>query len=127
ATFAAADVAGYVVSEGSLVAVDTSVPADLAFVGNGDNDGDGPSRFQFMLEGIDSFETRWQGGTNSGFGFDGDGDYTIQPPACSDFGDAPNSYGTTLADDGPRHTLTPGLLLGAEIDFDADGQPNPAA
>jgi uncharacterized repeat protein (TIGR01451 family) len=41
-----------------------------------------------------------------------------------DFGDAPDSYGTLLASDGPRHTLGSGLFLGAAVDADADGQPS---
>ncbi|MDQ4054770.1 MAG: GEVED domain-containing protein [Actinomycetota bacterium] len=49
------------------------------------------------------------------------------PGEQRDFGDAPQSYGTLLADDGPRHFIVGGLLLGAEIDFDPDGQPSPAA
>jgi uncharacterized repeat protein (TIGR01451 family)/fimbrial isopeptide formation D2 family protein/LPXTG-motif cell wall-anchored protein len=50
-------------------------------------------------------------------------DYPVEAAAQLDFGDAPNSYGTTLASDGPRHTVTPGLTIGSLIDFDADGQP----
>lgn len=57
----------------------------------------------------------------------------IQPTAfCSDFGDAPASYGTTIADNGPRHSLpgydpdtnTTALMLGTQIDVEADGQPS---
>ncbi|TVS09583.1 MAG: hypothetical protein EA424_26790, partial [Planctomycetaceae bacterium] len=42
-----------------------------------------------------------------------------------DFGDAPDSYGTTLAQDGARHVLLPSipLWLGAGVDPDPDGQP----
>src|SRR5438046_8082849 len=35
----------------------------------------------------------------------------------ADFGDAPDSYGTTLASNGARHRLAPGVQLGALIDF----------
>ncbi len=46
-----------------------------------------------------------------------------------DFGDAPDTgvgtgaenYRTSLADDGPRHTIVPGLRLGASIDEEPDG------
>src|SRR5215211_251686 len=38
-----------------------------------------------------------------------------------DFGDAPNSYGTTLASNGARHTTT-ALFLGANADDEADAQ-----
>ncbi|MBN1558615.1 hypothetical protein JW998_00080, partial [candidate division KSB1 bacterium] len=41
----------------------------------------------------------------------------------NDWGDAPDSYGTRFASDGPRHVLNPYLWLGATIDPDNDGQP----
>jgi large repetitive protein len=41
-----------------------------------------------------------------------------------DFGDAPDTYGTTLAADGPRHGVTAGFSLGATIDSEANGQPS---
>ncbi len=41
-----------------------------------------------------------------------------------DFGDAPDTYGTTLAGDGPRHGVTTGFSLGATIDSEANGQPS---
>ncbi|MGH7157851.1 MAG: DUF6923 family protein [Candidatus Saccharimonadales bacterium] len=48
-----------------------------------------------------------------------------------DFGDAPSSYGTLLADDGPRHSVpgfnsttnTAPLMLGTKIDIETDGFP----
>ncbi len=40
-----------------------------------------------------------------------------------DFGDAPESYGTTLANDGPRHNVDPGVRLGASV----TGETNSAA
>jgi hypothetical protein len=43
-----------------------------------------------------------------------------------DFGDAPLSYGTTLATNGARHA-TSSLFLGDAVDIDADGQPSIAA
>jgi hypothetical protein len=43
-----------------------------------------------------------------------------------DFGDAPDSYGTTLANDGPRHGVT-SLFLGAVVDAEPDGQPDALA
>lgn len=43
-----------------------------------------------------------------------------------DFGDAPDSYGTTLANDGPRHVVG-SLFLGPAFDAEPDGQPDPAA
>jgi ELWxxDGT repeat protein len=44
-----------------------------------------------------------------------------------DFGDAPASYGTLLANDGARHSIVIGFHLGAALDFDADGQPDSGA
>ena len=43
-----------------------------------------------------------------------------------DFGDAPASFGTLLADDGPRHVIG-SLFLGNAVDPEADGQPDIAA
>ncbi|MEB4593382.1 DUF11 domain-containing protein [Candidatus Thiothrix sp. Deng01] len=39
-----------------------------------------------------------------------------------DFGDAPDSYGTKLAGNGAQHEIIPGLMLGATVDDEADGQ-----
>ncbi len=41
-----------------------------------------------------------------------------------DFGDLPNSYGTLLVDNGPRHRLTTGLRLGTSRDAETDGKPS---
>ena len=55
----------------------------------------------------------------------------VQP---MDFGDAPDSYGTTLAMDGARHLIShpdinglPYVGLGGTIDGESDGQPSAAA
>lgn len=50
----------------------------------------------------------------------------------SDFGDAPDSYGTTLSQDGAQHVLLPGnsvynLFLGAGVDADPDGRQDATA
>lgn len=45
-----------------------------------------------------------------------------------DFGDAPDpSYPTLLANNGARHMIVPGIYMGALIDAEPDGQPNPNA
>jgi hypothetical protein len=45
-----------------------------------------------------------------------------------DFGDAPDpNYPTLLASDGARHQIVPGIFLGASIDAETDGQPDPNA
>ncbi|MCB0133451.1 MAG: hypothetical protein KDD78_21450, partial [Caldilineaceae bacterium] len=49
------------------------------------------------------------------------------PVAKLDFGDAPDSYGTTLNANGARHIITVGLLMGTLIDSEDDGQPTAGA
>lgn len=44
-----------------------------------------------------------------------------------DFGDAPNSYGTTLAVDGASHGITDGLSIGTIVDRELDGVPSTLA
>ncbi len=44
-----------------------------------------------------------------------------------DYGDAPDSYQTTISAGGPSHGVTAGLTIGAEIDRENDGQPNATA
>ncbi len=44
-----------------------------------------------------------------------------------DFGDAPDSYGTLVASDGPRHRLGSGLYLGYAVDTESDGAPGSLA
>ncbi|MBX3010759.1 MAG: hypothetical protein KF832_04595 [Caldilineaceae bacterium] len=42
-----------------------------------------------------------------------------------DFGDLPDGpYATLLANNGPRHVVSPDLYFGASVDVDADGQPD---
>ncbi len=43
---------------------------------------------------------------------------------CLDFGDAPNSYGTTIESIGPSHVIVPGLRIGNLIDPEGDGIPS---
>jgi uncharacterized repeat protein (TIGR01451 family) len=64
-----------------------------------------------------------------------DGARCFNAPVPVDFGDAPNSYGTTLAGNGARHSIpnynaaakTATLMLGSRISADSDGQPDPNA
>jgi len=44
-----------------------------------------------------------------------------------DYGDAPNSYGTFFASNGPYHSITGNLYLGAGETCDGDGQPSALA
>jgi len=41
-----------------------------------------------------------------------------------DFGDVPDTYGTTLTANGARHGIDPDVYLGAHIDAETDGQPD---
>jgi uncharacterized repeat protein (TIGR01451 family) len=74
------------------------------------------------------FSTGPASGTN-------DGARCFNAPVPVDFGDAPNSYGTTLASNGARHSIpnynaaakTATLMLGSRISADNDGQPDPNA
>jgi|GEM_PF-3433233 len=44
-----------------------------------------------------------------------------------DFGDAPDSYATLLASNGPRHAVSTALRLGAIVDGETDGAPSAGA
>src|SRR6266545_2262929 len=50
-------------------------------------------------------------------------DHQVNVAIALDFGDAPTSYGTTLASNGARETAVAGLTLGTQWDAEADGQP----
>jgi hypothetical protein len=53
-------------------------------------------------------------------------DYALNVGAV-DFGDAPDSYGTLLASNGPNHRVVPGFSLGATEDSETNGQPSVGA
>ncbi|HEV7672537.1 MAG TPA: SdrD B-like domain-containing protein [Thermoanaerobaculia bacterium] len=53
-------------------------------------------------------------------------DYAVNVGAV-DFGDAPDSYGTTLPNGGPNHRVVAGFSLGAAEDSETAGQPSLAA
>lgn len=82
ATFTAADLVGYAVTQGSAVTIEES-GGNVVFHGGALSNGDPGSRFQVAFKDKSAFEVRWRGGVGSGFGFDGDGDLSIQTPACS--------------------------------------------
>ncbi|MFK8114500.1 MAG: Ig-like domain-containing protein [Rubripirellula sp.] len=52
-------------------------------------------------------------------------DFGLLP--SQDFGDAPDTYGTTLAANGASHGIITGLQIGSTVDREIDGQPNVAA
>jgi uncharacterized repeat protein (TIGR01451 family) len=112
--------AGWAVTPGSKVVVAGDGQTTVRFLGTQSGNGDEWTRWQVWFTGRTSLQATWAGFQNSGFGLDGDGD-TAVPPSCDDYGDAPASYGTTLADDGPRHRITPDLTLGTRVDVEGDG------
>ncbi len=66
-------------------------------------------------------------GTPLGAAADGEvEDYVFEVKGV-DYGDAPDTYGTTMAANGPRHTIVSAFLLGSAEDEDADGQPGAGA
>ncbi len=51
-----------------------------------------------------------------------------EPDDTMDFGDAPDpTYPTLLANNGGRHVIVAGMMLGTSIDGEPDGQPHPIA
>ena len=121
----ASQLAGYAITPGSEVAVDT-LDTSLMFTGTRSGSGDEWTRWRVWFTGRTTLQARWTGFQNSGFGLDGDGDTPV-PPSCDDYGDAPDSYGTTLLADGPRHRVTEDLTLGELVDIDGNGRPSPSA
>jgi hypothetical protein len=48
----------------------------------------------------------------------------LELDAVQEFGDLPDTYGTTLGNNGARHVILTGLRLGANIDAETDGFPS---
>lgn len=93
---------------------------------------DGVNRIKFLVpceaeEGLTYVRFRLsRTGNLAPTGVGGDGeveDYQIRL-ICVDFGDAPDSFGTTAENIGPSHVIVPGLRIGVLIDPEADGQPS---
>lgn len=117
--------AGYAVTPGSKVVI-TEEPTYIRFAGTVSGNGAPESRWQMWFQDRTTFVGRWDGFANSGFALDGDNDIPV-PQSCDDYGDAPDSYGTTLAGNGARNIASQSLKMGADVEFDADGQPTQAA
>ena len=111
--------ADWAITEGSEVQVIQDDATEVTFAGRVSGTGSPSSRFQVWFAGQTSLEAQWRGFQNSGFVIDGDGD-TPLAPSCEDYGDAPVSYGTVRADDGPRHVVTPDLTLGTQSKREGD-------
>jgi hypothetical protein len=120
------ELADWAISPGSEVDVTFDEPGGVVFDGTRSGDGAEWSRFQVWFTGRTSLDAYWSGFQNSGYGIDGDGDVPLTP-TCDDYGDAPDSYGTLLASDGPHHLVTPDLMLGTQAKREADGQPTVGA
>ena len=56
-----------------------------------------------------------------------EGCWTLIDARREDWGDAPDAYGTSGAEDGPHHQIVPGLELGDGVDADENGDPDPQA
>ncbi|WP_210439309.1 CshA/CshB family fibrillar adhesin-related protein [Nocardioides xinjiangensis] len=115
----------YALTPGSMVAVSRS-GGRLVFSGTVSGNNDTRSRYQVWFKNRSAVGAIWRGFAGSGFLVDGDGDTPV-PTSCDDYGDAPDTYGTTLARDGARNFASQSLKMGADVEFDADGQPTAAA
>lgn len=107
-------VGGLIVNAGSNV-VTVSVPSNASV---------GQRGARFRLSSI--------GGLNAtGLASDGEvEDYFVTVGAAAptyDFGDLPDTFGTLLASNGPRHQTGGGLFLGNSVSSEPDGQPDSAA
>ncbi len=76
------------------------------------------SRFRFSSAGVAA-----AGGPSP----DGEVEDHAVTQKAVDFGDLPDSYGTTVAANGPNHGILPGFSLGVATDGEPDGQPTPGA
>ena len=122
----ASGIAGYALTPGTRVSIVTSDPLYLDFRGSGTNSSTPESRYQVWFSGQTSVKAVWNGNAGSGFAIDGDNDVPV-PQSCDDYGDAPDSYLTALASNGPHHHVSTNLLLGTTSEFDGDGQPTAGA
>ncbi|MFC4335266.1 DUF7927 domain-containing protein [Salininema proteolyticum] len=66
-------------------------------------------------------------GSNCEPGEDAEGCSTLVQKLAHDFGDAPDSFGTTLENDGAHHQITETLGIGEDLHADEDGTPHGTA
>ncbi|MEZ9701435.1 LruC domain-containing protein [Vibrio sp. 10N.261.46.E12] len=122
----------------SLTAEESADGTSVLFTGPGTNysetDTSGAVKFTYKNTSIVTLQFETVTSSSSSFpnpifsAFDGNWDLTgfttpIESSDESDFGDAPNSYGTLQASNGAEHAISSTLYLGASIDADSDGQP----
>ncbi len=120
------DLAGYMITPGSKVKVSMFTPTAIRFDGTIVATDLVTQRYQIWVQNRSQIMGTFGGDPGSATSLDGDVDSSL-PPSCEDYGDAPDSYKTLLASDGPRHALNLQLRLGAELEFDGDGQPSAGA
>ncbi|MFS1908796.1 LruC domain-containing protein [Vibrio lentus] len=122
----------------SLTAEESEDGDSVLFSGPGTNysetDTSGAVKFTFKNTSIVTLQFETVTTSGSSFpnpifsAFDGNWDLSgfttpIESSDESDFGDAPDSYGTLKASNGAEHAVSSTLYLGASIDADTDGQP----
>ena len=110
------------------------VPTQLNQGGNENQDADNNTGEMVMIPVLPGLPTGENGTGDNPGGFNNfpDAQDNLQVDfgfVALDYGDLPDTYGTTDASalDGPVHTINPALKLGARVDSDADGQPDPMA
>ena len=78
------------------------------------------ARFRFSSSGVSSYNGEAANGEVE--------DYVVEIEDYLDFGDAPDSYSTTLSNSGARHFIDGVYYLGAAVgDMESDGQPSAGA
>ncbi|WP_032554475.1 LruC domain-containing protein [Vibrio splendidus] len=122
----------------SLTAEESADGNSVLFTGPGTNysetDTSGAVKFTYKNTSIVTLQFETVTTSGSGFpnpifsAFDGNWDLSgftnpIESSNESDFGDAPDTYGTLQASNGAEHAVSSTLYLGANIDADSDGQP----
>jgi len=126
----------------SLTAQESPDGQSVLFTGPGTNfsETDTSGAVKFTYKNTSTVTLQFETVTTSASGFpnpifsafDGNWDLAgFDTPTTSnndfDYGDAPDTYKTLLASDGPQHALSSSLYLGSSVDADPDGQPNPTS
>lgn len=126
----------------SLTAEESADGTSVLFTGPGTNysetDTSGAVKFTYKNTSIVTLQFETVTTSGSSFpnpifsAFDGNWDLSgfttpIESSDESDFGDAPDSYGTLQANNGAEHAISSTLYLGVSIDADTDGQPGAAS
>lgn len=121
----------------SLSATESPDGLSYLFTGPGQNysETDTSGAVKFVYKNSSGFTLQFETDTTYGFlpnpifsAFDGNWDLSNfaepEPSAEVDFGDAPDTYQTTKANNGPEHGITDNLYLGEGVDAETDGLPS---